>query len=79
MLTPEQRAAGWIEHNGGPCPVPMDSKPAIMCRGGQISNSGPVEASYWSGAPDDWWKHEDYTFDHKCDIIAYLPETSHDQ
>jgi len=26
MLTDEQKAAGWIEHDGGPCPVLLDSR-----------------------------------------------------
>ena len=27
-------ADGWITHDGGPCPVPLDSRPLVMFRDG---------------------------------------------
>ena len=67
-LTPEQVAAGWIKHDGGPCPVPLDSSPAVMFRDGEKWLHGgrivPVSARYldWQLSP----KH-----DAPDDIIAY--------
>lgn len=33
-LAPEQIADGWIEHDGGPCPVPPGSAPTVRLRSG---------------------------------------------
>jgi hypothetical protein len=35
-LTEQQIADGWKPHDGGPCPVPLDSKPEVLCRDGYI-------------------------------------------
>lgn len=76
MLTPEQIAEGWIEHDGGPCPVPFSSRvAAIKFRDGLIRTSGGrgfrASAIPWQhiligrGNPD-------------LHIIAYRPEPRHD-
>ena len=69
MLTDEQRAEGWIEHDGGPCPVPLDSKPIYMMRDGTIDagQKGTASELIW----DDACPPEDQ-------IIAYRPEPRHD-
>ena len=67
MLTPEQIADGWIEHDGGKCPVPLPSRVTIMCRSGDI---GTGEASIC------FWRWEEKPVDY--DIIAYRPEPRHD-
>lgn len=49
MLTDELRAAGWIEHDGGPCPVPLDSWPEVM-----FASDGDIyfeEARLWTRRP----------------------------
>lgn len=66
-LTPEQIEAGWVEHDGGPCPVPLDSKPGVIFRGErwpfEPSGSGRVMARNWH-----WGLHG-----HLANI-AYRPE-----
>ena len=73
MLTDEMRAAGWIEHDGGPCPVPLDSRPWIMFRDGEVIADGGDDADYWVW---EWG-----LFGQKfaaLHIIAYRPEPRHD-
>jgi len=72
MLTDEMRAAGWLDHTAGPCPVPLDSRVSVMLRGGIIWDDRP--AGLYALWPYDWWKHE--ALDHDYDIIAFLPETA---
>lgn len=72
MLTPEQRAAGWIEHDGGPCPVPPDSLPAVLFGSGYISPAGRKKASHWMTG---YWSHH---WPWPEQIIAYRPENPHD-
>ena len=56
MTTPEQIAGpteamladGWIKHDGGPCPVPLDSRPLVMFRDGFGVDDYP-------DAPKDCW------------------------
>lgn len=67
MLTPEQIADGWIEHDGGPCPVPLDSRVTIMCRTGGTDTD---EAREW------WWGRNRAPVSYE--IIAYRPEPRHD-
>ena len=66
-LTPEQIADGWIEHDGGECPVPLDSRPKILWGDGWITKSDKVPAGDW----DDSWRHCGPIKHH---IIAYKPE-----
>lgn len=72
MLTDEQRAAGWIEHDGGPCPVPMDSKPGVMFGDGYQEPSGLRTAGYRLVG---YWTHHFQPREH---IIAYRPEGTPD-
>lgn len=71
ILTEERIAAGWLSHDGGPCPVPLGSRPGVMFRDGEVWQPGVCSAGFWAMAPDSW-QHEDS--DHSYDIIAYRPE-----
>ena len=67
MLSAEQIAAGWIAHDGGPCPVPLGSKPMYLCRNG------------WKGKPKDGRCAGDFVWkwsgtEPESDIIAYRKE-----
>lgn len=66
MLTDEMKADGWIEHDGGPCPVPLDSKPGVIIRGFDRNHD-------ISGDPADYylWPHCRAT--PSANIIAYRP------
>lgn len=60
---------GWIAHDGGPCPVPLDSRPGVM---GFARNS---DKPYWYKAGlipacEHDWRH----CGRATDIIAYKPE-----
>lgn len=80
MLSEAMKAEGWIEWTGGPCPVPLDSKPGVMFDTGLDYPPG------WK--PAGMWISEEYGFD--CwawetsgnapprRIIAYKPEATHD-
>lgn len=70
MLTEEQKAEGWIEHDGGPCPVSLDSRPAVMFRDGYIIPAGERNAG-WS--LNGYWMHHK-GFHASEHIIAYRPE-----
>lgn len=78
MLTDEQKADGWIEHDGGPCPVRAKSSPAIMFSDGYVMPQGQYTASYWA---DSRWTgkrgpHQRGILPRR--IIAYRPENPHD-
>ena len=62
-MTDEQRAEGWIDHDGGPCPVGVWQPVTIMRRDGKI-------ASHPDCRHLDWLPWED---DPHTDIIAYRP------
>lgn len=67
---------GFVPHDGGPCPVPLDSMPAIMTRSGEVQSGGSWRASFWQAGESDWWQHRG---DHRNNIIAYrLKEPDHD-
>jgi hypothetical protein len=69
MLNEAMKAEGWIEHDGGPCPVPLDSRPIYMMRDGVIDRSqlGTAASLIWDNRVPE------------CDqIIAYKPEATHD-
>ncbi len=59
---------GFVPHDGGPCPVPLDSMPAVMFRDGEIVENWP--ASNWGGEKD-WWQWQGSRRGY--DIIAYRP------
>lgn len=63
MLSEELRAQGWIEHDGGPCPVEVDDWVHVLLRDGD--GRGFDTAGYF-----DWTKCNE-----PSDIIAYKPET----
>lgn len=70
-LTPEQIAEGWKPWAGGPCPVPLESKPAVMFADKTKEDRHNLTASFWAQA-DDWWQHEGD--DPTAFIIAYKEE-----
>lgn len=71
MLTDTQRAEGWVAHDGGECPVPLDSCPDVMFRDGAYEPGTNWPAKYWA-RPLDWWRHQ--SPDRSADIIAYRKE-----
>lgn len=64
MLTDEQRADGWIEHDGGVCPVAGGSMVEVMCRG--LDTAIDVAAA--------WWWGRNPTKELSFEIIAYKLE-----
>ncbi len=70
-LTDEMIAAGWLPHDGGPCPVPLDSRPGVMFRDGEIVPPGEFTAGPWR------WDRplKSVARRESRDIIAYRPET----
>lgn len=71
MLTDEMKAQGWIEHDGGPCPVDMWQPVSIMLRNGITARHRDCRWLDWqTSAPD--------VLEYSSDIIAYKPETPHD-
>lgn len=70
-LTAEQIADGWIEHDGGECPVPRDALVKVRFRNGD-EQSG--RACWFDGGisykPSDWnWQKS--RSQHNSWIIAY--------
>lgn len=65
MLTPEMRQDGWLEHDGGPCPVPQASLVTVMCRGGDTDTD---YAHTW------WWGRNKIGPALNYEIVAYKPE-----
>ena len=63
MLTDEQIAEGWIAHDGGSCPVPRETWPALLFRNG-VREQG-IDRSDWCE-----WSHDGSW----SDIIAYRKE-----
>lgn len=63
-ISEEMKAQGWIEHDGGPCPVPLGTAIETMSREGEIYQqiAGPLG---WGHFPD---------FFPQIDIIAYRLE-----
>lgn len=65
-------AAGGIPHDGGPCPVPLDSKPGVLFRDGIVKDTGHVPAREWTKG--DWWQWHGRRIDN---IVAYLPDPNY--
>ena len=66
-LTDEQRAQGWIEHDGGECPVAPNDRVKIWVR----CNSAPSIGVVGFARNCDWsWEVDSPS----SDIIAYRPE-----
>ncbi len=62
---------GWIEHDGGPCPVPLDSKVDLLHRSNVSITTVPA---LWSEEWGRWaWKGTRYEGWNE-NIIAYRPE-----
>ena len=72
MLTDEQRADGWIEHDGGACPVAGDAWVRVAFREG-IAIKMTLPAKTWVQNFDQW-RHMNQPFD----IIAYKLENRHE-
>lgn len=51
----------WIDHAGGPCPVPEDTMVDVRFRDRDIESD--IHAGFWS----DWWLHDGSA----TDIVAY--------
>lgn len=45
-LTDEMKADGWIEYDGGPCPVPPDTRIKVKFLNG-LSSLASAKASWW--------------------------------
>lgn len=74
MLTPEQIADGWIEHDGGPCPVPLGARVEYLRRGAPFCGGMATSAVL---IPWYEWAWGIYP-QRQSDIIAYRPEPRHD-
>jgi hypothetical protein len=61
---------GFVPHDGGPCPVPLNSKPVIMVRSGEIQTGESFPAWFWAAGDKDWWQHQG---NRRNNIIAYRP------
>ena len=61
--------AGWIAHDGGPCPLEDTARPAVMFRSGSKMQLGAFPAVHWRNAIDgkSFWEWEGDRFD----IVAY--------
>lgn len=70
MLTDEMRADGWIEHDGGPCPVDTWQPISIMRRDGITARHPDCR---WL----DWQASDPEALEYPSDIIAYKPESHH--
>lgn len=61
MTSKQMKAEGWIEHDGGPCPVADEAYVSPMFRSGRISPYGPAYCFVWhdiiaykpEGTPND--------------------------
>ncbi len=60
---------GAVEHDGGPCPVPLNGYPTVFFRVGVEVEEAP--ASMWTLGDEDWWQWQG---DPDDNIIAYIPE-----
>lgn len=77
MSAPEN---DWIEHSGGECPLPPETRVQVRYRDGETEIL-PRASCVIDTLGGDWWKHEgesvyiggveEYVADHSCDIIAY--------
>lgn len=66
-LSEKMKAEGWIEHDGGECPVDGKIRVTMLFRNGtEITRQAKCE---------EWpWEENDALLD----IIAYKPEATHD-
>jgi len=69
MLTPEQIADGWIEHDGGRrSPVAPDTLVSVLYRGPEDPAKG-IRIPFACASRLAWWHNGE-----DDDIIAYIPE-----
>lgn len=68
-------AAGLMLHDGGSCPVPLDSKPGVLFKDGAAKNAGQEPASFWTKGGSDWWRWQSH--DPANNIVAYLPDPNY--
>ncbi|MGL5736473.1 MAG: hypothetical protein ACRCYS_16550 [Beijerinckiaceae bacterium] len=61
MLSEEQKADGWIEHDGGACPVPRWE---VMLRKGEVLVTAHPYQMAWDQLGEQY----------QSDIVAYRPE-----
>jgi len=75
-LTPKQITDGWLPHDGGPCPVSLDSKPGVKFNTGLDYPPSWKLASLWVSADYgfDCWQWETSEATPPRRIIAYKPE-----
>lgn len=59
---------GYLPHDGGPCPVPLDSRPGVMFADGVCTGMGYMRAINW----DRWWTGDAHN--PGDNIIAYKPD-----
>jgi hypothetical protein len=73
-MTPEQIADGWIEHDGGECPV-LEGKVWVMWENG-LTCLQPAKPSWWTS----WNKPARYDRRRRQvgRIIAYRKDQPHD-
>jgi hypothetical protein len=64
-LMPEQRADGWIEHDGGECPVQGDCKVRLWFR----DYRSLVRPASWA-----IWEHGSSLLERRDEVIAYRKE-----
>ena len=64
-MTDAQIAEGWTAHDGGPCPVPLDTWVYVAFRDG-VAIRTAVPAKTWTHNIDQW-RH----MNRAGDIIAY--------
>ena len=76
MLTDAMKADGWVEHDGGPCPVPLDTIVTILIGDGNKHGGWRAGAVVW---PHDAWIAEAATMiPHGAKVLAYKPEAGND-
>ena len=73
MLTDEQRADGWIEHDGGECPVEPYTFVTVQFRSGK---NGTAPALHWVDRWSNRWEAKGPF--RSEDIIAYKLENRHE-
>jgi hypothetical protein len=64
-LTPEQIAEGWLEHDGGGCPVSPETEVRLWFR----DYRSLVRPASWA-----IWEHGSSLLERRDEVIAYRPE-----
>lgn len=74
MLTDEMRKDGWIEHDGGPCPVPPQRRVIVRYRSDPDDFDFARYRTFTAGNVP-WGRYE---WAQESEIVAYRPEPRHD-